>query len=89
MSIRAKALRQRVWYKTLDSLERGIVNLTIGIVERVKSLSLTKVLEAIHEKLEDACMSVYDRHHKARADSGAFLLLTHAHGTVHLTTILI
>ena len=31
---------------------------------RVKSLSLTKVLEAIHEKLENACQSVYDRHHK-------------------------
>jgi hypothetical protein len=35
--VRALALRKRVWYRVLDGLERGILNLTIGYVECVKS----------------------------------------------------
>ena len=33
--VRYAALRKRVWYRVFDRVERGIVNLTIGVVERV------------------------------------------------------
>ena len=86
-SIRRKAYRKRVWYTALDSLERGIVNLTIGIVESVKSLRLTKVLEAIHEKLENACLGVFDRHHKEFGLGRAVVVVDQAFGFVSLVII--
>ena len=61
MSIRAKALRKRVWYKALDKLERGIMNLTISIVDRVKSDTLAKELVKIIVKIRDASKSAFIR----------------------------
>ena len=58
---RGSALRKRVWYKALDGLERGIVNLTIELVERVKSLRLAEMIASILEKLEGALRSEFAR----------------------------
>jgi len=62
---RGCALRKRVWYRALDGLERGIVNLTITLVERVKSLRLAGTIADILEKLEDALKSEFTRHLEA------------------------
>ena len=60
--VRCNALRKRVWYKTLDRIERDIVNLTISVVERVKSCTLLSELNKILEKLREAMKSPFIRH---------------------------
>ena len=57
--LRAKAIRQRSWHKVLDDIERGIVNLTLKLVEDVKSLTLSIILKDIVEKLELALNSYF------------------------------
>ena len=51
---RRKALRQRCWYKALNGLERGIVELAIRCVEEVKSIKLKTALRKILAKLVSA-----------------------------------
>ena len=41
------SLRKRVWYRAIDDLERGIINLTVRVVENVKSHNLVQALEGI------------------------------------------
>jgi hypothetical protein len=60
--VRGIALRKRVWYKALDEIERGIVNLTISIVERVKSRLLMQEISKILDKLREAFKSAFTRH---------------------------
>ena len=55
------ALRQGLWFRALDRLERGVVDLTIRYVDCVKSKKLAKVLTAILEKLQLAAESVFDK----------------------------
>ena len=40
-------IRKRVWYRAIDDLERGIINLTVRVVENVKSHNLVQALEGI------------------------------------------
>jgi len=56
-TLRLKAFRRRVWYKTLNHLERALVNSVIKVVDRVQSALLTKVLSSIVKKLEAAMES--------------------------------
>jgi len=63
--VRGLALRKRVWYRALNSLERGIVNLTIKLVDRLKSLRLVETLVEIMLKLEGVLKSEYARHLEA------------------------
>jgi hypothetical protein len=60
-AVRGLALRKRVWYRALDGLERGIVNLTIKLVESVKSLRLAETISEIMLKLEGILKSKYTR----------------------------
>lgn len=55
--MRARALRKRVWLSSLDRLERGIMNLTIRVVESVKSVDLGRELVRILAKLKEAFKS--------------------------------
>ena len=52
--VRSEALRKRVWYRVLDRVERGIFNLTCGIVDRVQSGVLGSVLVEIIDRLRKA-----------------------------------
>ncbi len=52
--LRRKALRKGVWFRVLSRAERGIVDLTLRYVEKIKSSTLTKVLRGILRKLSDA-----------------------------------
>ncbi len=54
MRIRTIAIRRGVWYKTLDKAERGLVELTTRIVNRIGSLLLKKVLTSVLRKLQTA-----------------------------------
>ena len=42
-----RALRQQVWFRALDHLERGLVDLTMRWVDQVKSSRLRRVLVEI------------------------------------------
>ncbi len=51
---KTRALRKRVWFRVLDRVERGLVDLTIRWVDRVKSGMLARVLLRILVKLARA-----------------------------------
>jgi hypothetical protein len=59
---RGTALRRRVWYRVLDGIERGIVNLTISVVEGVRSPTLFRELSKILVKLREALKNAFTRH---------------------------
>lgn len=61
--IREKALRRRVWY-SLDLVERGIINLTIRVVERIKSTHLMTEVVKILVKINDALKNPFIMHIK-------------------------
>ena len=49
---RKVAQRRGVWFRALNRVERGIIDLTVKVVDCIKSGRLAKVLEAIVEKLQ-------------------------------------
>ncbi len=51
VKIKRKALQRKIWYRVLSKIERIQINLTIKIVDRVRSTYLAKVLHAIVKKL--------------------------------------
>ncbi|MDH5461846.1 MAG: hypothetical protein OEX09_06470, partial [Candidatus Bathyarchaeota archaeon] len=55
--IRQKAWRKKVWLKALNSVERGLVSLTIRCVDQVRSSTLIAMLRSIVERLEAALRS--------------------------------
>jgi hypothetical protein len=55
------ALRHRVWFRLLNRVERGIIDLTVRYVDSIKSVTLAKVVTAIMDKLQCALESVVDR----------------------------
>jgi hypothetical protein len=61
IQIRRKALRRGVWFRSLDSVERGILRLVTRIVDRVGSPLLGVVLTKILRKLNDAMKSEFER----------------------------
>ena len=52
------ALRRGVWFKALNRVERGIIDLTVKYVDNIKSTKLAKVLTAIIEKLQATTESI-------------------------------
>ena len=60
--LRRRAIRRRVWFRALDSLERKILGLSVRVLDSaVKFSSLGKVLTSIVAKIEDALKSVFER----------------------------
>jgi len=55
--IRAKALRQGIWFKVLTRAERAQMELTMSIVKRIRSHFLANVVIAIAKKLWNAMES--------------------------------
>jgi hypothetical protein len=51
MRIKTRALRRRVWFKVTSRLERGIVDLTIRCVERIRSPVLARIASEIVRKI--------------------------------------
>ncbi len=60
--VRQEALRKRVWYRVLNPVERGIVNLTSRLIDVVQSESLGTILVKILAKLREAFKSGFVRH---------------------------
>jgi len=59
--VRQKAWRKKVWFKALNSVERGLVSLTIRCVDQVRSSKLIAMLRSIVERLEVALRSRVER----------------------------
>src|SRR6266571_3824282 len=47
IGIKTRGLRRRVWYRELDRMERGLVDLTIRWVDKVRSGRMTETLVRI------------------------------------------
>ena len=54
IGIKTRGLRRRVWYGALDRMERGLVDLTIRWVDKVRSGRMTETLMRILAKLAQA-----------------------------------
>ena len=52
--LKRRALRRGLWYRALDNLDRGLLNLTCEVVDRVKSEALSRQILGIVLKLRDA-----------------------------------
>ncbi len=61
VSLRRRALRRRVWFKVLDSLDRGFYNLTCIVVDRVESSVLLREILGIVLRLRDALKGEFAR----------------------------
>ena len=51
IGLKTRGLRRRLWYSTLSRMERGLVDLTIRWVDKVRSGRMTETLVRILEKL--------------------------------------
>ncbi len=60
--VRRLALRRKVWYSALDSLERGILSISARIIDGVRSSVLNVQLVKIIAKLRDASKSGFMVH---------------------------
>lgn len=54
------ALRRKVWFRVLNRVERGVIDLTLKCVDTIRSGRLAKVVTAILVKLESASESTVD-----------------------------
>lgn len=61
LRIKQLALRRRIWFKALNHLERGIIDLTVKTVDHIKSSKLAQVVTGILSKLEAAMESLTSR----------------------------
>ena len=52
--LRRKSLRRGIWFKALSKIERGLIDLTLRCVQRVRSPILINVLQTILLKLSQA-----------------------------------
>ena len=46
------ALRRGIWFRSLNRVERGIIDLTVKYVDSIKSSKLAQIVTAILEKLQ-------------------------------------
>lgn len=57
--VKIKAIRNKVWFKVLDNIERNILNLATRLLERVRSEVLGITLVKIVKKIVDTLKSRY------------------------------
>ena len=55
------ALKRRVWFRSINRVERGILDLTVRYVDNIRSTKLAKVVTAILEKLQVTIESLADK----------------------------
>jgi len=51
VKIKSRALRMRIWFRTLSKVERAIIDLTIKCVEKVRSSVLADTISTIVSKI--------------------------------------
>jgi hypothetical protein len=51
--LKMKAIRAGVWFKALTRIDRVLIDLTMKVTQRVRSLSLTRSIMSVAAKLEN------------------------------------
>ena len=60
--LKRTAIRKRVWYQRCSNLDRGIVNLTIKTLRRVRSHLLSEIIHNIIEDIQAYLQSCFQKH---------------------------
>ncbi len=55
------ALRRGIWFRVLDRIERGLLDLTMKYVDSIRSPKLANLVVVIVEKLKQASETIVDR----------------------------
>lgn len=61
IKIKKKAMRHKVWFKLLDKIDRAVIDLTIGCVEKIRSSKLAEIITKIVNKLKQTLESPIKR----------------------------
>jgi len=61
ISLKQRAQRKRIWFSTLNKAERGIIDITLQFVTKIRSPMLIRVLLKIAIKLRNALKSNFIR----------------------------
>ncbi len=59
VNLKTKAMRSGAWFKALQRIDRVLFDLTIRVVDTIRSSKLAKSLLALTRKLEDAIKSSF------------------------------
>lgn len=54
MNLKTKAMRSGAWFKALQRIDRVLFDLTIKVVDNIRSEKLAKSIASLKRKLEDA-----------------------------------
>ncbi len=74
IDIRKRAFRRGLWFRTLNTMQRGIFNLTIKYVAEIKSSILCRTLTKIYHSLSQAIQQGYfHRYFKAGIEAAEHL----------------
>ena len=60
--LKRTAMRKRVWYQRCSDLDRGIVNLTIKTLRRVRSYLLSEIIHNIIDDIQAYLQSCFQKH---------------------------
>lgn len=85
--LRLRAIRRGVWFRDLRHVERELLDLTIAVVERVRSVRLAKAVSVIVEKLLNAVESRLSRLVRMRGRGLAERLSRIAQGWGHKSAV--
>ena len=61
-SLKTRALRSGAWFKALQRIDRVLIDLTIKLVDTIRSAKLAKSIALLAEKLENAMGNTLRRH---------------------------
>jgi hypothetical protein len=61
VKIKLKAMRAGVWFKALPRIDRVLIDLTIKVVDNIRSTSLAKCIFSVARKLEGLLESKFSR----------------------------
>ena len=59
MNLKTKAMRSGAWFKALQRIDRVLFDLTIRVVDNIRSAKLAKSILVLTRKLEDAMKSSF------------------------------
>ena len=59
VNLKTKAMRSGAWFKTLQRIDRVLFDLTIRVVDNIRSAKLVKSIRTVARKLEDAMASSF------------------------------
>jgi len=61
IEVRRKALRNKTWWRVLERFDRAFIDLTIQVVDEVRSVNLGVEIVKVLKKLNDALKSPFVR----------------------------